>query len=280
MLRYLVLGLVAGSIVNFQTRAQEPPSDAKESDKKPNFAFVTFVDKPAPTREAIAAALKRYLPANEVVTKIEVDEKAITFSLGEDSVIMALTDVPIPWGDLEGPCATSWLWKDATEVMKAHRGHAIVFLQTGRGTQLEQSILLTKVIAAAAEFLKGTGVYWGEGSVVLPPDQWQKLALDATTDHPPLPAWIEFRAARSADAKISVLTTGLEHFGGMEVEVIDSRHNFKDVLNVVMGVAHITIKGEKISDGDTVGGDADTKIKVRHEKSVWDREGKVLRIDY
>jgi hypothetical protein len=46
-----------------------------------------------------------------------------------------------------------------------------------------------------------------------------------------------------------------------------------------MGVADSLLRGEIFNDGETVGPDADTKYKIHLQKSVWDRPGKVLRIE-
>jgi hypothetical protein len=276
MFRSCLLALGAMGAMSMSSLAQDP-AESDEQGEEPLFAFLVFEETPSPDEADVRAALTRHLPDAATVSDIEIDEKTISISMGDQSAIIGLIDAPIPWEDLEGPCATSWLWDEATDVMKAHQGHALILVQGH--SQLDGCVQLTKIMAAATEFLNATGVYWGHGSVVLPPDQWRDLAKDASVEEPPLLAWIEFRVQTSADGKFSVLTTGLDYFDCMEIEIIDSTHSIEEVLNLAMGVAYITIKGEQIPDGDTVGPDDETKIFARHRDSVWDREEKVLQLE-
>jgi len=41
------------------------------------------------------------------------EENTIGFAVGDDIVLLGVMPAPIPWGDLEGPCETSWLWPEA-----------------------------------------------------------------------------------------------------------------------------------------------------------------------
>src|SRR4051812_19392848 len=55
---------------------------------------------------------------NEVVTA--------SFKLKNAELVLAHMPAPIPWSDLEGPCSTSVLWKDAAEQVRTHESHIIV----------------------------------------------------------------------------------------------------------------------------------------------------------
>lgn len=58
----------------------------------------------------------------------EKNEKHIlSFDVGTGAhVILTLMPGPIPWFDLEGPCATSMLWKNVAEVLKPRKAHVLV----------------------------------------------------------------------------------------------------------------------------------------------------------
>ena len=51
---------------------------------------------------------------------------------------------PIPWSDLEGPCATSILWPKAAEELRPHTGHLIVTVLRQDDDPLEGSRMLTR----------------------------------------------------------------------------------------------------------------------------------------
>ena len=56
---------------------------------------------------------------------VEVDDHFRTnvpgvFACGDAHCAVSLMPAPIPWPELEGPCATAWWWPQATERMRAH----------------------------------------------------------------------------------------------------------------------------------------------------------------
>lgn len=273
-------GILAGvmAFCAFTCMAADPK---KEDDQKshPVFAFVALKKLSQPTPQEVEKALKSSLPEGSKIEHIEVDDKAVTFEVNGMPAMIGSMDFPIPWGDLEGPCATCWHWKEATEQMKLQKAHVIVMLLGEKGPQIDRCVLLTKLLSATTKMFDAVGVYWGHGSVVLSVDELQKMAATATVDDPPLMAWIEFRIQKNDDGTCNVLTTGLDYFSCMEIEVMHSSKKPTEVLNMVMGTAYLLLKGEKFKDGDTVGPDADTKIKTHYAKSVWDRPAQVLKID-
>ena len=171
--------------------------------------------------------------------------------------------------------------REATKSLKNHPAHLIVVLLGEEGTHLERSVLVTKLLSAASRTFDTAGIYWGHGSVVLSASQIQKMAKGASKDDPPLLVWVNFHVRKSPNGSTSVITEGLDYFDCMEIELVDSKQPFEKIMNTVMGVAHITIKGEVIKDGDTIGGENTTeKIKTWHAKSVRDSKTKVLKIEF
>ena len=70
-----------------------------------------------------------------------------SLKLRDGDLIVAPMPAPIPWSDLEGPCATSLLWKNAAEEVKPHCAHLIVSVLTELN-EVERSILLTQATLA------------------------------------------------------------------------------------------------------------------------------------
>jgi hypothetical protein len=244
----------------------------------PVFAFIAL-DTPKPaSAQAVQESLVSMRPGTTPIRDLKVDAQSISFATGKYTCIAVLADFPIPWSDLEGPCAVSWMWKDATERMKAHRAHLIVTVQ-GDGPRTERCLLLTKIMAALAAVHDTAGIYWGDGIVVHEPRFFIETAKTSDAQNLPAMLWIEFRIERNPDSTANVLTTGLDAFDLMEVEVIGTKRGVPEVLGIVVGAAAMMLEGEAFRDGDTIGPDANTPIKTRHAPSVWDRKGKVLRID-
>ena len=243
-------------------------------------AFVALRKLTVPSAQDLEKALKSSFPEKTKIENIEIGKDVVSFKIDGETAMFGFMDRPIPWGDLEGPCATSWLWKDATEQMKSHKAHLIVTLLGDKRTEVERCITLTKILAAATKAFDSVGIYWGPGTVVLSNALLQKEAADAGPDYLPLIVWLEFRVQHNEDKTVNILTTGLSYFDCMDIEVIGSKKPASEIMPMVMSVAAMQLKGDVFKDGDTVGPDEKTKIKTRHAKSFWkERLEKVLKID-
>ena len=254
-------------------------SVTKKSKNPPAFGFVALRQLSIPTRDAVESALAAFLPSSSTITELSIDDKAVSFKVDDQVAMFGYLRIPIPWGDLEEPCATSWLWPEAEEQMKNHQAHLIVMLLGDKGVHIDRCLLVTRLMAAASKAFDAIGMYWGHGPVVLSADQLQKMALCATHERLPLLVWINFYGEKRSDDSVNLLTSGLDYFGRMEIEILGSRRPFSEILDTALGIAQITLQGDVIKDGDTVGHDAQTRIKVRHAKSQWKRKGKVLKVE-
>ena len=96
----------------------------------------------------------------------KTDNGTAIFKLDGNMAAVSLMPAPIPWTELEGPCATAWWWPDATEQMRPHVAHVIVALLGNSGTVLKRHIQLSKLVAAIAQCSDSVGVYWGACTVV------------------------------------------------------------------------------------------------------------------
>ena len=74
--------------------------------------------------------LQRQMAANwpdlPVATEAKEGDGTLSLQLGESFVVMARMPAPIPWTELEGPCETGILWRNATDEVKQHQIHWIV----------------------------------------------------------------------------------------------------------------------------------------------------------
>lgn len=276
----LVVGLLARA-----NGAGNQSEQSKEQKVKPVFAFIALSEYRSPTEQRIRDALREYLPKKSRIDNVKIDEpeRMFSFDLQGESVVVAHIAVPIPWEDLEAICESSLFWSEATKVMKRHQSHVIVTL-LGQGdarTHLERNILLTKVLAAITEILPAVGVYWGNGQVVAEPEFFRDAARDASAKEPPLLLWVGLHLQKNTDNTISVVTTGLDYFDCMDIEVLHSKRPVEDILGMIAGTSHLMLMGDKFGDGDTVGSDGDPneKINTRHAKSVIDRDEQVLVIE-
>jgi hypothetical protein len=211
----------------------------------------------------------------------EEGEGTMAFRVGDSDVIMGLMPAPIPWTDLEGPCATSWIWPDAAEEMKKHTQHLIVTVSS-EASPVERARLLTQVVAAVIGAGQGVvGVYWGDATLVVSPPVFRDFAVEVLPHGPPLHIWIDFRVGKGDNGKSAGFTTGLAALGHMEIETLNATDPPGELRDRLIGLAgYLLENGPVINDGDTVGEDENERIRVVYSNSAFGHEGRVMRLDY
>jgi hypothetical protein len=239
-------------------------------------------------REDVAlsgAAIQRELsakwPALPRATDIEQKDDTLAFRVGSSDVILGKMSAPIPWSDLEGPCATSVLWPKATEEVKQHKIHWIVTV-SGELKPVELSTLLTQATASVmASCPAAMGVYWGSATMVIPKNIFIDFAVKVLPLGPPLHIWVDFRVGRDSEKTSSGFTKGMDALGHMEFETQGCPEPPGELRERLLGLAgYVLENGPVIRDGDTIGEDANEKIRVVYSKSAFGHEGKVMRLNY
>jgi hypothetical protein len=88
------------------------------------------------------------------------------------------------------------------------------------------------------------------------------------SDAPPLPLCVTVALSRDASGAVSGITQGLAAFGLMEIESLGYAGAPTDLNGLLLDLATYLIDaGAVLKDGETVGPDANTKWRVRHEVS-------------
>lgn len=213
--------------------------------------------------------------------KAEKKDATFSFQVGDVDVIVGHMPAPIPWSDLEGPCATSVLWPDAAKKLKTHKSHLIVTV-SGDTEPIDRAKLLTQVIAAIVGTCdSAVGVYWGDATLVVSAEMFRDFAIKVLPDGPPLHIWIDFRVGKNKNGKSSGFTTGLKAFGLMELETENSPEPPGELRERFLGIAgYLIANGPVVRDGDTIGEDANERIRAVYSKSAFGHKGKVMRLDY
>jgi hypothetical protein len=230
---------------------------------------------------AIQADLARQWPSLPKATAMEEKEDTFSFRVGTLDVIAGLMPAPIPWSDLEGPCATSWLWKDAAAVLRSHAKHLILTV-SGEEQALDRIRLLTQVAASVlATCPEAVGVFWTHAAMVIQPPLFREFATTILPGGKPVHIWVDFRVGKGASGKLAGFTTGMEALGHMEFETEDSPEPPGELRERFIGLANYVLEnGPVIRDGDTIGEDANERIRVVYADSAFGQKGKVMRLEY
>lgn len=197
--------------------------------------------------------------------------------LPKGSVMVGLMDFPIPAGDLEGPIAAArWHWPEASETLRAHTAHLVVFLNTEAGAYdvIDRHLLLTRALGCLLETTDAIGVYWGDGRVVASRAYFQELTKEMGRDDLPLPLWIAVIGSKGADGRLTLGTQGMAAFDRLDFVATSAK---PAVIGHLYGLSHYVItSGARIADGHTVGLTAEEKLPVRHRPSPWDPSRTVI----
>jgi hypothetical protein len=232
-----------------------------------------------------AVSIQRHLatkwPGLPAATDADEKEDTIAFRVGSAEVILGKMPAPIPWSDLERPCATSILWKNACDEIRQHTIHWIVTV-SGELNPIQLATLLTQVTASVlATCPLALGVYWGSATLVIPRDIFIEFAEGVLPEGPPLYIWVDFRVGKDSASTSSGFTTGMVALGHMEFEVQGSPESPGDLRERLLALAgYLLENGPVIKDGDTVGEDVDELIRVVYSDSVFGHEGTVMRLKY
>jgi hypothetical protein len=225
--------------------------------------------------------VSQHWPHISITDITQSEDKPLAFHLDGSPVYIMSIDAPYPWSDLEGPCATSILWPNAEAEIRPHKAHCIVTIMDelspiDMATKLTQA---TAIVLGACE--EAIGVYWGNATLVIAKPIFRDFALEILPDGYPLYIWVDFRVGSDEPNRTSGFTQGMEALGHMEFEAQGVSESVSDLRERLFDLAsYLLTNGPVIMDGDTIGQDADEKIKVCFEASVFGNENKVMRLRY
>ncbi|WP_254507475.1 DUF4261 domain-containing protein [Anatilimnocola floriformis] len=246
-----------------------------------SLAFIPLLPKAQLSSSAIRADLVANWPQLPKPEPVKGETDQISFRIGSSDVIIAFMRAPIPWTDLDGPCQTAFLWPDAEPVLRSHVGHLIITLLSKEGP-VAQAGLLTQVCAAiVGSCPQAPGVFWSNATQLIRGDIFRDFAVKFLPDAPPLYLWVDFRVGPSGNGKSSGFTTGLTALGHMEFETESSSESPGELKERLFGLANYVVEnGPVIRNGDTIGEDANERIRVVYAKSAFGHEGQVMRLEY
>jgi len=244
-------------------------------------SMVTFSDDPQSSVADIQRDVSTKWPDLPSATDPDENDDTLSYRIGSTDVIMGKMRAPIPWSDLEGPCATSVLWPKAADELKEHKTHVIVTVMG----ELDPIELSTRLIQATASLMATSptalGVFWANATLLVPKDLFIRFAVEVLPHGLPLHICVDFRVGNDGDKSSAGFTAGMAALGHMELEAQNAAEPPGELRERFMGLASYVVEnGPVINDGDTVGEDANERIRVVYSDSAFGHEGKVMRLVY
>ena len=244
-------------------------------------ALVMLEEPTEPDFEAVSQFVTEKFEKPPKISGGNNTENMFVCTLGDFTAAATLVPTPVPWSQLEGPCATAWYWPAAKEALQNHGAHLVVTLIDESGKSTEKSMALTQLVSGLAAQQGVAGVFWGPGRIVHPPGAFIEQAVQSTKEDFPLFLWVDFRVERSEPVGARLYTTGLEALGFNELEVIDFPGEPQALLEFCYNVAHYQLVNQKhLDDGDTVGLTDEVQVIAQRTGSMFDESLEVVRLNF
>lgn len=244
-------------------------------------ALVALERPELPTFEHFAAWHEEQFPDAPQPVRANETENLITFTIGDLTAAVTLIPRPIPWTQLEGPCATAWYWPEATAEMRDHAAHLLIAVVDEGGKPVEKAETLTRIAASALASSPSIGIFWGPGRLVHAAGAFVEQAVQMQPDNLPLFLWIDFRLEQLDDEVYRLYSTGLEALGESEIEVTRFDGHPQELLDFVYNISHYLIDQKKvIRDGDTIGITDEVQVTAQRGPSMLGGELEVIQLQF
>jgi hypothetical protein len=252
--------------------------------KKSNLSQVAMimVKKAYPYSEKeMSNALKRDWPELPLLNKYTGARGTSIFQLGNYKIVIAAMLTPISSNELTYPINTALFWNNASQEIKLHKRHYVVFVSSPRESKINVNLVCTKVVKTLASMTRAIGIYWGSSSQVINKRTFNVYCTMMKKKTYPVPIWIKVTGFRKKNGTYYVYSVGMHAFGHRELEIQSYKGSFKDVYFFMLDLADYVLKqGKVIKNGDTIGGASKDKLKVIFKKSDINKKINVMSIKF
>lgn len=168
-------------------------------------------------------------------------------------VALALMPGLLPEGELETLYPYAFLWDEVEEELPQHVAHVIVSVMSDEGSALERYTVFTKVVESVLAEANAIGVYQGNQTLLVSKENYIDMANALSEDAIPFLLWV-FVGLRGSDEGNSLYTYGMNGFGKLEMEIVDSKLNMEDLFDFLINVGCYVINSDvTFHAGETLG---------------------------
>jgi len=199
------------------------------------------------------------------------------FNIDGELVAVMVMPHEIPGDEIKATAQYAYNWPTAEEDLQNHNTHLIVTVMSGKGSDYERFKILTKVLASILETSNCIGVYQGKQSLLTPKEQYLEIAEALKIDKVPIDIWI-YLGIRNSDQGVSIYTYGLQSFGKLEMEIINSKVEIEEIHSFLSNICAYVIDSDvTFRNGETLGYAANQKVKLTISKGVF-VDGETIKI--
>ena len=194
-------------------------------------------------------------------------EEAHVLIIDDVKVVIAPFFFAIPVEALEAGAQRNYLFNNALEVLMNHTNHVAISIVEGTGNTLEESILLSKLLAVAAQQKETTAIY--TNGVLYEADIYYKETERLRDDVLPMVNLVWVDIDFEEDGTLSLYTSGMEEFDQLNVEFLHCPWDPERAWNYILSVAEFVLtSGKELTDGDAIGRTEEEQLIVHIDEPV------------
>lgn len=238
----------------------------------PSTFLLLLADDALPPPDVIEEAWERLFP-DEPVPPIDLDEDegALHAQIGEFTFVATMEEGP--FADLAGCDRRNPLFTRASQHLK-HRAHLVLSV-TGPGKAAALDRLATRLAAALADATGALGVIVAHSSLPWPGSVFVQRASDAG-DETPYDLWVALPHGRKGE-RFHLVSEGMERYGTQDLWIEAPVSGIEDAVDFALSlIGWFATETPTLTDGETVGRNADERVPVRKteapfgpERPVW-----------
>ena len=194
-------------------------------------------------------------------------EEAHVLIIGDVKVVIAPFDFAMPVEALEPGALRNYLFNNALEVLKKHTNHVAISIVEGTDNTLEESILLSKLLAVATVQTGATAIY--TNGVLYEADKYYQETENLRDNVLPMVNLVWVDIDFEEDGTISLYTNGMEEFDQLNVEFLHCPWDPERAWNYILSVANYMLtSGKELTDGDSIGRTETEELVVHIDEPV------------
>lgn len=200
------------------------------------------------------------------------DDIAIFAHVGELTLMVGFTPVPVPYNEAEQWAQANYRWDKAVDAVKAHKATLIVGVKGSNELMLDKANLYVQAVATALNQEHATGYY--DPQIVYEPEWYRKFAL-AAHEYEAFPSMNLVWFGMYTDRKqAGIYTLGMRRFGKEEMEVLIPSKEMKsispgDIIEFLSDIVdYVLLEDVTLRDGETIGPTAEEKHSITFGKGV------------
>lgn len=187
-------------------------------------AFVALEVRELPDKYKVKKYLEEVFNIRIVINNWKEDIG--TIDIEDKQIIITLMPQTINWDELNQSCERAWYFKQAKDKLRKHVAHLVVSINGRLDEQINNCILLSKMITAIIDSSRTVGVYWYNIQTIRSPEEFKDKIINIDGINLPIELWVDIRMRINGSFKQDIYTVGMDKLGLRNIEILNSKLDY------------------------------------------------------